>query len=182
MKVLDADGSEKASIYATTWTRFLGPQKFSMSSLENSLSVVFFTETLSTEAYDTCDVGGDFAGKIVVLLDENFECYTLAQVYEAFEKRGAQGLVAVTTPRVPGWEYYRHDYRPSERGARLGTVGDHVGDIPFLSVSKYDHEWATFVNDALGGSQKGEVAWLMEQGHSFLRVDVSHGAPDAIRK
>ena len=104
MKVLDADGSEKASIYATTWTRFLGPQKFSMSSLENSLSVVFFTETLSTEAYDTCDVGGDFAGKIVVLLDENFECYTLAQVYEAFEKRGAQGLVAVTTPRVPGGE------------------------------------------------------------------------------
>lgn len=154
LKVLTSDGSEKLNLHATTRTRFLGPQSFSVSTLDNSYSVVFITEALSKKAYSTCDIGSaDLTGKVVIVIDENFECLSLDRVYDAFTSRGAAGLITVTALRIPGQEYYRHDFGPGKMVSRLGGEGA----MPFLSVSKYDEKWMTFVGDSLDGSDCPEA-------------------------
>ena len=67
--------------------------------------------------------------------------------------------------------------------ARVGA--DNTSWSPGGRLIKGELEWGELPknggepDNALGGSQKAEVAWLMKNRIPFLRVDVRNGAPDA---
>ena len=73
-------------------------------------------------------------------------------------------------------------YKPGHL-ARVGA--DNTSWSPGGKLIEGELEWGELPknggepDNALGGSQKAEVAWLMKNRIPFLRVDVRNGAPDA---